>query len=817
MRRSNKPHTRQNGEHGPRSGHLPYFRFMRTVHILVMLGCLSSHGLRAQSPVGSAARSDSIDLLHTRIDLDLTDATSGTIHGAAAITFTPLVNGLTILPLDLLLPVDSVVMDGTLLSFGQANEVVSVNLPDSHDPGDTLMVTVYYGGQPPTDPSGFGGFYTGSTYQYDLGVAFDAVPHSYGRAWFPCFDNFVERCSFDLVVRTNGQRSVYANGELQGISDLDGDERLTHWRLNEPIPSYLASVAAGHYHALPDTFPSVGGTDIPVVLAARAADTAAMRASFIHLQDAFNTFERWFGPYRWNRVGYVLTSAGAMEHATNICYPDFAADGTLANEDLIAHELSHHWFGNLITCARPEEMYINEGMADFCAKLYMEDRYGPAKYQELVRLDHRRVVTTAHMRDGGWFALNDVPANKTYGETSYRKGANIARTLRAHMGDSLFSAAMKHVFANSAYSAISSEALRDSLSAGSGMDLTDFFDNWVFQPGGAAFMVDTFLVQSQGGSYTTEVHVRQKTRGGAEPFRHVPVTVSCISATGEVYREIADLDDAYSQVSLNTPFAPVAVRLNDDDRLALSTTWDTLTVTANGQPLLGHVDIRLIVTAVEEPAHVRVEEFWVPADAYPGDAYFVSPDRWWRVESDVQPGTQIAMRTTVDGRPGLSSAFDQGLVQPVDGVAFHEDSLVVLWRPSPGTDWSVRPASVNTIGNPTDGNARVEIPDMVPGDYVIAWHTRSGTTRVPEHPRTEWRYFPDPTRDQLTILAPGTAARRNTELLIHDLGGRLLARHALRSGTNQVDVSRHAGQTVLLTVHDAKEGFHNLGPLRITH
>src|SRR5690606_37344369 len=105
-------------------------------------------------------------------------------------------------------------------------------------------------------------------------------------------------------------------------------------------------------------------------------------------------------------------------------------------EDLIAHELSHHWFGDLITCARPEEMYINEGFADFCANLHMEQLYGPEAYQARVRSNHFQVVAQAHLRDTGWYALADVPQNVTYGETSYKKGSDIARTLRAVMGDS---------------------------------------------------------------------------------------------------------------------------------------------------------------------------------------------------------------------------------------------------------------------------------------------------------------------------------------------------------------------------------------------
>lgn len=769
------------------------------------------------SPVGSAARSDSIDILHTWLELDLTGTSNGVVHGAATITFTPRTAGITQLPLDLLLPTDSVVMDGAQLTFSQADEVLSVNLPAAYGPGDTLMATVFYGGDPPTDPSGFGGFYTSSNYQYDLGVAFEAVPHSYGRAWFPCFDNFVERCSFDLLVHTSGGRSVFANGTLIDVSELGNGERISHWRLNEPIPAYLASVAAGQYTALLDSFPSVAGHDVPVILAALPGDTAQMRASFSHLQDAFDTFEQWFGPYRWPRVGYVLTSAGAMEHATNICYPDFAADGTLEYEDLIAHELSHHWFGNLITCARPEEMYINEGFADFCAMLFIEGLYGPAEYKATVRSNHRRVITMAHVLDEGWFALDGVPSNMTYGETTYKKGADVARTLRAVMGDSLFSAGMKAVLAGNAYTAMSSAAFRDSLGAATGLDLHDFFNGWVMQPGGAAFMVDSFQVVPSGGTFNVQLYVRQKTRGGADFFEGVPVSVTCIGPAGQRFRQIATFGGEHSTAAITVPFAPSAVRLNDDERLALATTLDTLVVTTTGQRFLSYADVRLITDALPAPTEVRMEEFWVPADPDPDGAFFVSPDRWWRMEADLQPGTDMALRITVDGRPGFSSAFDQGLMQDVNGVAFHEDSLVVLWRPDARWPWSEKPATVTTSGSPTDKYARLDMPGFVPGDYTIAW--RTSPTGITPHsgPGHGWHYYPDPASDHVMVIPPDSNLPRGTVLSVHDLGGRVLLHHALLPGANRIDMSQMPAQSLLLSVTRPGMRPIPLGPLRLVH
>jgi len=788
---------------------------MAPIRILLSTLAVLLHGVPALAQdglVGSASRSDSINLLHTRIALDLTNTGTGLVHATAQITFTPLVAGIQQLDLDLQLPVDSVVLNGAIVPFSQQDELLRVDLQAAYGPGDTLVAAVSYGGNPSTDPSGFGGFYTLANYQYDLGVAFDAVPHSFGRAWFPCFDNFVERCTFEYLVHTTNGRSVLANGALQAVDDLGNGERISHWAMDEPIPAYLASVAAGNYATIQDTFPSIAGSNIPVTLAALPNDTADMRASFIHLQDAFNTFEQWFGPYRWNRVGYVLTSAGAMEHATNICYPDFAADGTLANEDLVAHELSHHWFGNLITCATPEEMYINEGFADFCAMLFIEGLYGEAAYKAKVRENHRQVVSAAHLRDDGWYALAAVPSNITYGVTSYSKGANIARTLRATLGDSLFRAGIQQVFANNAYSAMGSLALRDSLSTATGVDLTDFFADWILQPGGAAFMVDSFQTTSNGPGFQTTVYIRQKTRGGAELFLHVPVTISAVDASGGVQRQLVDLGGALNTVNLTTDQPPSTIRLNDDERLALATTWDTTTITATGQKYLSNTDLRLITDNLAGPTKVRAEEFWVPADE--ADGFFVSPDRWWRLESDVQAGTDITLRFTVDGRAGFPGVFDQGLTQDAGGTNFHEDSLVVLYRPGPHAPWTVKPAQVNTSGSATDKSARLDMPGMAAGDYTIAW--RNTVTAVPDPSKHDagWRYYPDPATDEVTVIAP--AEGHNARLLLHDVHGRPLAQQRLHKGLNRIATVRFGAQTILLSVQPARGGTIRLGQLHIT-
>ena len=123
-------------------------------------------------------------------------------------------------------------------------------------------------------------------------------------------------------------------------------------------------------------------------------------------------YEEFFGPYRWPRVGYVCVAmtGGAMEHATNIALPNAAVNGSLAYESTIMHELFHHWFGDLITCERPEEMWINEGFADYSEALVQEWLYDA--YEQHIRDLHTTTLQNLAKQDGGLYPLDNVPGYK---------------------------------------------------------------------------------------------------------------------------------------------------------------------------------------------------------------------------------------------------------------------------------------------------------------------------------------------------------------------------------------------------------------------
>lgn len=772
--------------------------------------CLSAKASRGHWATHrtSAATSDSIDILHQGIQLDLTQVGSGSITGRCLIKCTPRVNGITHLPLDLLaLTVDSVTQGGNTLGHTHVGEALRIDLGGTFSPSDTLELVVHYHGDPVIDASGFGGFYTAGTYIYNLGVAFEAQPHSFGRAWFPCFDNFVERSTYSLEVLTNGGRSTWCNGERMSVTPVGVDSLLTEWTIWETIPAYLVSVAAAPYAVVRDTFPSISGDPIPVDLVALPGDTADLKASFLHLKDAFDTFEATFGPYRWNRVGYVLTTTGAMEHSTNIAYPAFIANGNLQYETTMAHELAHQWFGDLVTCARAEEMYINEGFAEYLSYLFMEAVYGHEAYLEIVQDNHRAMVHRAHLLDEGWWPLAEVPQEWTYGEHSYNKGADVLHTLRSYLGDSLFRVGCTSFLDTYAFAPVSTFDLRDHLTSATGVDLSDYFDDWILQGGWAAFEVDSLQSVPQGNSFLTTIFLEQKLRGADHLYTNAPLRFTFLDDQGNAW-DAPDpllLSGANPTAQVITPFAPNKALPNTDEGISLAITTDVDTLDGPGTRQFDRANLRLTVSAMPTPTPIRLQQFWVAADEVTDEtwAYVVSPDRWWRITADLPPGADISTRIMFDGRTTPSGSLDVGLMQDQGGLAFHEDSMVVLYRPDARFPWSpVADQTLNTMGSATDKFGRVDFTGLVAGDYCLAWRKSAVTVQEARPIAAPWQATMDMEQRTIRIHNPSGGSGM---VRVHDLKGAVvkeqrcqeeyctLALPALASGAVQVDVLQENG------------------------
>ena len=777
--------------------HLLFFAF-------ILVGI---HLLHAQKNIPSNkalnSRSDTVDILNYQINLDMTNITGQVITGNCVVTFTPKINGVNTLQLDLQsLTVDSITSQGSLLAFTHNDTLIDITLPSVLNTTDTSSVTVYYGGSPQMDPSGWGGFYFSSGYAYNLGVGFQDDPHNYGRVWFPCFDNFVERSTYEFNITTGGGKNAHCNGELMSENVISGDTIVRKWVMNEEIPSYLACVAVADYETVKMNFNGMNG-NIPVELAAVASDTTNLKNSFINLSGALNAFEQCYGPYMWNKIGYSLVpfSSGAMEHATNIAYPRATANGTLTYETLMAHEFSHHWWGDLVTCETAGDMWINEGMATYSEHLFLEKIYDYATSLAEIKKNHKEVLQFTHIHEGGYRAISGIPHEYTYGEHVYNKGASVIHNMRAYMGDSLFFVGLKSITSNYPFKNINSSQFRDELTSSTGVDMTNFFNDWVFSPGFSHFDIDSVDIAPNGPNFDVTVYIQQKLKGATNFHTGTPLEITFYDNNWNKYKANIVASGQYSMSTISVPFNPDVYILNEDNKLNQARTDDQLIVKntfSNNNLSLAFVN-SLTVNAVTDSALLQFEHHWVAPDSIKNNPnnYRISESRYWSVDGIIPSNFSSTLRLNFDGRAS-NGYLDYDLV-PVNG-----DSLILLYRESPKFDWVEYPYYTKTTISQTLAFGWVTLDSLLLGEYAFANSpTAIGIEENNKIDEDQFKVYPNPT-DSFLWIENVNSNDEEEDMEIYDLTGKLIHKETIK-GKTKINTENWKPGTYIITIMDVNK------------
>lgn len=682
-----------------------------------------------------------MDIVDTYVYLDFTNFSSNTIRGYADIVVSPLMVNIPQLHFDLEgLIVDSVLINSNLVTYTQSGPDLFIDLPNLAS-WVNFTTRVYYHGSPIHDTS-WGGFYFSSGYAYNMGVGMDALPHNYGRVWFPCFDNFRERCTYTLDILTDGGRTAYCGGIRSSVQTIGTDSLLTRWSLLQPVPSYLASVAVSNYTHVEDEFSSLSGFTRPIWLAAKPADTLDMKNSFVHLHDALSAFENKYGNYAFDKVGFTAVpfTGGAMEHATNIAYPLFAIDGTTAYETLYAHELSHHWWGDLITCETADDMWINEGWASYSERIFTEWLYGSQAYSTSIRNNHRDVLLNAPRNDGGYFPLNAIPENITYGQTVYNKGADVAHSLRGYMGDDAFFLAIHNLMEDYQFNTLNSVQMRDYFQQFTTEDLSEFFNGWVFQPGYPDFRLNNYTYSTQWNGYAFNIQVDQYLHHNQEYLNNVPLEVTVMDFLGNSQTYTMHFSGETSTVNTTIYIEPAHVILNQADKLHYATlaSEDWNNTVGSHDFTFSNFEYDLLDKGNMDSIYVRAEMHLTAADrisAIPLTDYVISPDRFWHVNTYANETTSTKMTLRYNGSASATSALDTSLFQLVQQYGMDESNLVLLYRGSGLEPWTEIPnATLFTSGSTTNWSGRFEVVNPLPGDYAFAFHSGIISVEENSHP-----------------------------------------------------------------------------------
>jgi aminopeptidase N len=690
------------------------------------------------------ARSDSLDVVQFNVDLDFTQFTEQILNGHCEVEYVCLWDGLDRIGLDLLgMTVDSVTSPSGNLIFEYNSPllVVHFNAPLTNQVAGRF--TVHYHGTPQTDGS-WGGFYYSSAYAFNMGVGFDADPHNFGRTWFPCFDNFVERSKYHLKVLTNGNRKAYCGGLKISETTVGQDSLLTEWHLESTIPSYLASVAVGNYVHTAQSYTSTTGSNFPVWLISLAADSTEMKNSFVNLFPWLDRLEEAFGPQPFEKVGFVGVpfNAGAMEHATNIAYPlSSYQGGSLNDETLYAHELTHHWWGDHVTCSTAEDMWLNEGWASYGEALFIEHTRSSADYINYMRTAHKNVLLRAHRDDGAYLPVSGVPHEATYGTHVYEKGRDIVHTLRSVMGDEAFFNACTSYQSEYAFQAVNSDNLRDHFQQFTTENLTSFFDQWIYQPGFADFRISAWSQSNNEAHLTIEQHLHHAN----ELYTNVPIEVHFAGEGGSFFDTVVHISGFSTSVDVTLPegFAPRQVWLNEHDGLALGVLGFTKWYYQTGGEISTYAEMEYDISSFptdQDSVLVRVESHWGAAYEpmqIPATDYIVTGDRWWSVNFDST--THIGIDATIRyyGSPTSSTYYDPEFFTWMSTSGFDENDLILFYRPLYSSEWTPYAGNytLSTMGSSTNWSGRIQLTNLLPGDY--AWGVRTGAIGIAEQLQPE--------------------------------------------------------------------------------
>jgi aminopeptidase N len=554
------------------------------------------------------------------------------------------------------------------------------------------------------------------------------------------------------------------------VTDHGDNTSTWHWKTTYTLPTYLASVSTGKYALVQDQYQGINGT-VPVTFYCRPGDTAKVPGTFVNLHSILSIFENRFGPYPFERVGFTATAQGAMEHASNISYPYSGWNGNTSNDWWYGHELSHMWFGDAVTCASAEDMWLNEGWARWCETVITEGLYGQQAAKDDNRAKLKEVLQHTHVTDGGYYALYGIPQTLTYGSTVYDKGGQVTHTLRHYLGDSLFFGGVKACLQQYACQPASSFDLRDFLSTYSGTDLAAFFDAWVFTPGFPHFSVDSMRVTPEGNAFKTIVFVRQKAKGTTHLADENHLGITFLSKDWQFYIDTLHFSGRNGSKTFSLPFEPVAAMADLDEQISDATTDYAMTVKSTGEVEFPQTLSRLITTQVADSAFVRITHNWVAPDSLraPVPGLRLSDYRYWTVEGLFTPGFRAKAKFSYS----RSNNLDNNLLTD------SKDSLVILYRPGAGHEW--RGVKFTKQGSWFLGTLTVD--SLATGDYTLAvWDDLyAGTGEFIPAGKKAMQIYPNPAPGKCTIE---TETVQKAFLRVYDTAGKLLDTIRIGKGKN---------------------------------
>ncbi len=468
------------------------------------------------------------DHLHMRLEIDLPDMGKHYLTARQNLTLQAIGEPRSVVTLDCAGPkVSAASVAGVACAVSQDDKTLTIRLPRAVMPGERIDLSIAYDLDFGKNK---GEGLTWSTPRDDREGAFwqNAQIHSQGQSqhnsnWFPCHDFPNERVTTELIVTVADGFEVLSNGRLVEKAAAGDGRTRWHWLQDKRHPYYLVSLVVGHFSVFDIGGPDSARPGIPMpvyvpdgreeIAKELLQETAAMMAFFEELLDE---------PYPWDQYAQSVVrdfAAGGMENTSATTLTLGALRGRAGSmDDLIAHELIHQWFGDLITCRTWEHLWLNEGWATFGEALWAEHvggRESPEKAREMYLRQIRQMVRQQRFMNRAVAPEFTAMATVRYGNPDelfirpddvYSKGGIVLHMLRTTLGDDAFFRGVRLYIDRYKDGLVETQDFRRVMEEVSGRSLERFFDQWVFRPGVPRLELDYAF---EGGTLTVKVEQMQ--------------------------------------------------------------------------------------------------------------------------------------------------------------------------------------------------------------------------------------------------------------------------------------------------------------------
>lgn len=494
------------------------------------------------------------DLIHTKIEISF-DWPKKRANGKATLTMRPWFYATDKVTLDAKnFDIKSVTFDGKneQLKYDYNNEQLTVHLGKTYTRNDEFKLAITYTAKP-DEREAFGG---SAAITSDKGLYFinadgadkekpmqiwtqgETESNSF---WMPTVDKPNERCTQEMYITVEDKFKTLSNGTLVSSKKNTDGTRTDYWKMDKPHAPYLFMMAIGEFAVVKEKW-----RNIPVEYYVEPKYEAHARDIYPHTTEMLDFFSKKLGyDYPWSKYSQVVVRdyvSGAMENTTAVIFGEFMQktkrellDDHLTNEKVVAHEMFHHWFGDLVTTESWSNLTLNEGFANYSEYLWLEHKYGrdAADYHEWQ--EQQGYIFSA--AGGGHplihFGYSD--RESMFDAHSYNKGGAALHMLRNQVGDDAFFTALNRYLKKNEYTDVEAHELRLAFEDVTGQDLNWFFNQWFFSAGHPNLDI------SYGWDEATKkasVTIAQTQEGDEVPYIFdLPLKVDIYDATGKARRE----------------------------------------------------------------------------------------------------------------------------------------------------------------------------------------------------------------------------------------------------------------------------------------